>query len=334
MLVLLLPASAVALSTAAAVPASSAKTALRSLFKPSDAEPVLACPLPGKALLRSDTVVIGTERRSRKLSDNGVRYPVNQIYADLLPSSGRSTPLSLEDLQGELLEAWASRTQTQLFRSPLTSFLYERGWREGFKNAGFPGIENEFEEVSAFFEPVASGGVVVDMSCGSGLMTRRLVKSGRYASVYALDYSESMLTETARRVREEGVPTDTLTLCRADVAALPLRPGSVDAMHAGAAMHCWPKLEEGLAEIRMALKPGGRFFATTFLQGAYGAGMPRQTGGNSFRFFEDEAELRQLLINAGFPEEGVDVRREGRGCAIIKCDVRDEEQEEVEVEVM
>ena len=264
--------------------------------------------------------MLGSEQRSRKLSESGVRYPVNALYADLLPSAGRSSPLSFAELGQELQDAWESRVQTSLFRSPLTAFLYERGWREGFKNAGFPGIDAEFEEVNEFFKP-AAGGVVVDMSCGSGLMTRRLVKSGAYKRVLALDYSEAMLTETARRVRVEGVPAGALTLCRADVAALPIRPGSIDAMHAGAAMHCWPRLEAGLSEIRQALKPGGRFFATTFFQGAYGVNMPSQTGGGSFRFFKDEEELRALLIGAGFPEAGVTVRREGRGCAIIKCEV-------------
>ena len=83
-------------------------------------------------------------------------------------------------------------------------------------------------------------------------MTRRLVKSGAYARVFALDYSESMLRETARRAREENV-LESLELCRADVAALPLASASVDAMHAGAAMHCWPRLEEGLREIRRVL---------------------------------------------------------------------------------
>ena len=128
-----------------------------------------------------------------------------------------------------------------------------------------------------------------------------------------------MLTETARRVREENVPTAALTLCRADVAALPLAPGSVDAMHAGAAMHCWPQLEAGLLQIRQALKPGGRFYASTFLQGAYGVAFPTQTGGGTFRFFE-VSELEQLMADAGFAvppgNEGF-VRQEGRGCAII-----------------
>jgi len=145
------------------------------------------------------------------------------------------------------------------------------------------------------------------------------VKCGAYGRVLALDYSEAMLQETARRIREEEVPMDALTLCRADVAALPLRPASIDALHAGAAMHCWPRLEDGLRQIRLALRPGGRFFATTFFQGAYGAGMPRQSGGGSFRFFADEAELEALLVAAGFDADHVTVRREGRGCAIIKA---------------
>ena len=334
LLYLSVPALAAALSTGATV---APKTALRSLFSPPAPDEVLACPLPGKEGLRTEAVVIGGERSVRKTSASGIPYPVRtlpskNVYSDLLPTAGRNMPLSIDELTTELQDAWGNRVQTSLFRSPLVSFLYERGWRENFKNAGFPGIDKEYEEVREFFAPVATDGVVVDMSCGSGLMTRRLLRSGAYRRVLALDYSESMLTETARRVAEEGLPVATLTLCRADVAALPLRPGSVDAMHAGAAMHCWPKLEEGLQEIRQSLRPGGRFFATTFLQGAYGAAMPRQTGGASFRFFEDEAELKALLVAAGFPEAGVSVRREGRGCAVIKAEVLEEAAAEAAAE--
>lgn len=41
------------------------------------------------------------------------------------------------------------------------------------------------------------GGVVVDVSCGSGLFTRRFAQSGHYESVIALDYSENMLRQTS-----------------------------------------------------------------------------------------------------------------------------------------
>merc|ERR1719506_3275873 len=103
-------------------------------------------------------------------------------------------------------------------------------------------------------------------------MTRRLVKSQKYARVLAMDFSDEMLKETSRRFSSERIPKDTLMLVRADAGALPLQTGSVDAIHAGAAMHCWPKLEQSLAEVRRALKPGGQFFATTFFDGAYTGG--------------------------------------------------------------
>ncbi|KOO30692.1 s-adenosylmethionine-dependent methyltransferase [Chrysochromulina tobinii] len=296
------------------------KATLRSLFDRTSTDDVLADPI-SKQPLRAEVTVVGGLRRERCVSQDGIRYPVNRLYADLVPTSGRSEEsltIGIDELREELVDAWGSRVQTGLFRSPLTAFLYERGWRQNFKAAGFPGIDVEFNEVQRWFRP-AAGGVVVDMSCGSGLMTRRLVKSSVYGRVLALDYSEAMLQETARRVQEEGVSTKALTLCRADVAALPLRPTSIDAMHAGAAMHCWPRLEEGLRQIRQVLRPGGLFYATTFLQGAYGSGMPRQTGGSSFRFFRDADELRLLLVDAGFEPSSVTVRIEGRGCAVIKA---------------
>ena len=63
------------------------------------------------------------------------------------------------------------------------------------------------------------------------------------------------------------------------------------------------------------------FFATTFVQGAYGVRAPGMMtgGGGSFRFFDSTDELKQLMVDAGFDADGVDVRIEGRGCAIVKC---------------
>jgi hypothetical protein len=52
---------------------------------------------------------------------------------------------------------------------------------------------------------------------------------------------------------------------RADIARLPFATGSVDAIHAGAAIHCWPNPQAALAEISRVLRPGGVFVASTFL---------------------------------------------------------------------
>ena len=57
-----------------------------------------------------------------------------------------------------------------LFTNPSVSFAYERGWRQGFAAAGFPGPDNEAEMVMDYFAPVAEGketSTVVDMSCAT-----------------------------------------------------------------------------------------------------------------------------------------------------------------------
>ena len=277
---------------------------------------VLACPAT-KARLRPDVTVVGTEVR-RALTSGSMSYPCNDVFADLTPRS--TEPIGVQQLVEELFSAELFSMQTGVFRTPLMAWYYERGWRQNFNALGFPGIDKEFAEARDFFAPVARGGTVVDISCGSGLMARRLVGSGDYARVVAIDYSEEMLRETDRRFDAERTPNrPTLALVRADAAALPLATSAIDAAHAGAALHCWPRLEASLAEVARTLKPGGRFYATTFFEGAMGTQQMRGSG--SMRMFKDAAELEQLFIDAGFDAATLDVRREGRACAIIRAEV-------------
>ncbi|GMI04919.1 hypothetical protein TrRE_jg270 [Triparma retinervis] len=218
-----------------------------------------------------------------------------------------------------------------LFTNPAVSFAYERGWRQGFKAAGFPGPDLEYCMVKDFFQGGGGGtSVVVDMSCGSGLMTRRLaLDSDRYISrVVAADFSDSMLKETRRRYErsrgdrptEEGKEYPRVDLVRADVARLPFRTGTVDCVHAGAAMHCWPDVKGGLAEIHRSLKPGGRYFASTFLAPYFRTVAGTRQGDlttQSFQLFESSEVLRVMVEEAGFKD--VEVTIEGKACAIIRA---------------
>ena len=104
---------------------------------------------------------------------------------------------------------------TELFRTEAVSSIYERGWRQGFARAGFPGPQREFDLAMRYFEPVLMrndggegggeggasnrrGPVLIDASCGTGLFTRLFARSGAFSGVVALDYSETMLRETRR----------------------------------------------------------------------------------------------------------------------------------------
>lgn len=108
-------------------------------------------------------------------------------------------------------------------RSPLISFVYERGWRQGFAWAGFPGADQEYDMAMKFLKQgrtrtradsapgtsssSSSMGVLVDMSCGSGLFTRRFANSGAFDGVVAADFSESMLRQTRDFLKEGSQQT-------------------------------------------------------------------------------------------------------------------------------
>jgi len=216
-----------------------------------------------------------------------------------------------------------------LFTSPAVSFAYERGWRQGFAAAGFPGADEEFKMVKEYFEPATKGAqnsVVVDMSCATGLFTRRLAKSGEYSRVIGCDYSESMLTEARRRIQgDQKLKNTRVELVRLDVANIPMQSNSVNALHAGAAMHCWPEIDKGLSEIYRVLQPGGRFFASTFLSNYFATvqsteNPQMEANQQAFQYFESTDQLKEMVLAAGFEEDKVSVEVLGSACVIIKCE--------------
>ncbi|KAE9587150.1 putative demethylmenaquinone methyltransferase [Lupinus albus] len=192
---------------------------------------------------------------------------------------------------------------TELFRLPLVSYLYERGWRQTFTIlGGFPGAEKEFEIMKGFLKPVL-GGNILDASCGSGLFSKLFAKSGLFSLVVALDYSENMLKQCYEFIQqEENFPKENFTLVRADISKLPFVSNSIDAVHAGAAIHCWPSPSAAIAEITRVLRPGGVFVATTFVLDGPLSYVPflnqitKNTGGFSFL---SERELEDFCRASG-----------------------------------
>lgn len=215
-----------------------------------------------------------------------------------------------------------------LFTSPSVSFAYERGWRQGFAAAGFPGADEEYKMVKEYFAPLKPE-TVVDMSCATGLFTRRLAKGNDYTRVIGCDYSDAMLMEARSRIRSDtelsakDMSKTQLDLIRCDVGEIPMVAESIDALHAGAAMHCWPDLDSALSEINRVLKPGSRFFATTFLA-PYFRGLRLSDGEvqqqQAFQYFETVEVLEDLMVKAGFEKSKVQINVLGEACVVIKAE--------------
>ncbi|XP_027177354.1 uncharacterized methyltransferase At2g41040, chloroplastic [Coffea eugenioides] len=190
---------------------------------------------------------------------------------------------------------------TELFRSPLVSFLYERGWRQNFNRSGFPGPDDEFKMAQEYFQPV-EGGVLVDVSCGSGLFSRKFAKSGTYSKVVALDFSENMLLQCYDFIKsDDSMLNSNLALVRADISRLPFPSGSVDGVHAGAALHCWPSPSNAVAEINRILRSGGVFVGTTFLRVSSSTPAflrPLRQAGRNYNYLTEE-EIEDVCTSCG-----------------------------------
>uniref|UniRef100_A0A2P2JKM5 Putative methyltransferase At1g78140ic n=1 Tax=Rhizophora mucronata TaxID=61149 RepID=A0A2P2JKM5_RHIMU len=220
--------------------------------------------------------------------------------------SGKETHLELIAASGAKKYGDAMPIATEFFRLPLMSFIYERGWRQNFVWGGFPGPEKEFELMKDYLNPVL-GGNIVDSSCGSGLFSRLFAKSGLFSLVVALDYSEGMLSQCYEFIKQEkSFPKENLILVRADVSRLPFVSGSVDAVHAGCAIHCWPSPSTAVAEICRVLRPGGVFVASTYIfDGPFNffpfLGLLRQNFAqiSGFQFFLSERELEDICTACG-----------------------------------
>ncbi|XP_020251869.1 uncharacterized methyltransferase At1g78140, chloroplastic isoform X2 [Asparagus officinalis] len=238
---------------------------------------LFACPICYYPLInRSQQSITTTSGSLVECSTCKKSYLDNDIYLDLTLSGGSKE-------YDETMPA-----ATELFRTPLVSFLYERGWRQNFVWGGFPGPEREFEMAKGYLE-AATGGMIIDASCGSGLFSRLFAKSGLYSLVVALDFSENMLRQCDEFIKQENISKD-----------------SVDAVHAGAALHCWPSPSAAVAEISRVLRPGGVFVATTFILDVFHPAVPvfravRQifTRASSNNLFLSEGELKDLCRASG-----------------------------------
>jgi ubiquinone/menaquinone biosynthesis C-methylase UbiE len=192
--------------------------------------------------------------------------------------------------------------------------VYESAWRPAYMSAARGHRFDSAAEIEWIVAELAGahGRLIMDLSCGPGVVGRELVRTDVFDRVFGLDFSPAMLRQCRRHCAREGIRD--FALVRGDAGQLPLASASVDGVHAGAALHLWPSVPDALREIARVLRPGGRLVASTFIhaQGWRGHATRAFTRAMDITFFRPGA-LAQACEQAGF----VDARESISGSAVL-----------------
>ena len=145
-------------------------------------------------------------------------------------------------------------------------------------------------------------GVVLDLGCGTGQMTRRLAERFPSATVLGLDLSRGMIERAATAVDDAGDPVHA-AFAIADAAGLPLPSASVDLVVCSESFHWYDDQPGALAELFDVLRPGGRLMIASIatLTGIGDDALREATAlaGRPIRAIP-KRRMRRLMIDAGF----------------------------------
>ncbi|MEU1706891.1 class I SAM-dependent methyltransferase [Streptomyces sp. NPDC005706] len=174
-------------------------------------------------------------------------------------------------------------THVQEFFAPRAA-----GWDSRFPDDG-PAFAAAVAEMG-----LGPGDRVLDAGCGTGRALRPLRAAvGPVGVVVGVDLTPAMLQAAVRAGRDqEGL------LLLADVAALPLRGGALDAVFAAGLIAHLPEPVENLRELARVVRPGGRLALFHPIgRAALAARQGRRLTPDDLRA---EANLRPLLDGSGW----------------------------------
>jgi len=131
------------------------------------------------------------------------------------------------------------------------------GWQQAAAayDATFAPATAPFAEALLDAAGVAPGLRVLDIGCGTGMVTAAAARRGTHP--VALDFSAAMLAE-ARHVHPR------LRFDEGDAEALPYADGSFDAVVSNFGVHHVPGPGKAIGEARRVLRPGGRVAFTSW----------------------------------------------------------------------
>lgn len=139
---------------------------------------------------------------------------------------------------------------------------------------------------------------VLDVGFGGGASLRRAAERTDGA-LWGVDFSPDMVAQGQRSLADL-IARGRLNLITADVAALPLRDASIDALCTTNTIYFWPDLDAALHELLRVMAPGGR--AAFGYSGRAKMQRFNDITQHGFRTFEP-AELEGALRASGWSDE-------------------------------
>lgn len=174
------------------------------------------------------------------------------------------------------------------------------------------------DEAMAALAPKA-GEAIIDIGCGCGTTSRQLARAvGPTGQVLSLDISEPMLAVAAEQARAEGL---TQIICTpADAQIHPFEVARYDGLFSRFGVMFFIDPEAAFANLRRALKPGGRLAFVCWKDDTW-INMPMRTvaasipeapapvapipGAPGPLAFTDPDHVRRILDRAGFSDIGL-----------------------------
>ena len=193
---------------------------------------------------------------------------VRQLLRD--PKSARKRDGYLDTLNENGVEPKGA--SQRLMQSTVLPLVYERLWRPVGARLLVAGRSPADEErITSELLSLRSGDRVLDIACGPGNTSRRLLPEvGDGGMVVGLDASETML---ARAVADTG--DKRITYVRGDATQLPFKDASFDAVCCYAALYLIDDPLATIDEIVRVLAPGGR---VAILTSCYRGPLPMRLG--------------------------------------------------------
>ena len=101
--------------------------------------------------------------------------------------------------------------------------------------------------------------VVLECACGTGAITKYIVKKCKY--IYATDFSDAMLKQTTKKCKNYK----NLTIEKADITNLKYKNNYFDAVVAGNVIHLLPEPTKAFNELKRVTKPNGKIIIPTYI---------------------------------------------------------------------